>query len=473
MVGAAVPALVAARAPSPLARVRRFAARERLFRHLDQLVVAVSGGPDSLAALLLLRELGEERGFELAAAHFDHQLRPGSAADRDFVAGLCERLGVPCVTGEGDVRLAATESRAGIEETARRLRYQFLAFAAERRGAGAVATGHTADDHAETVLHHVLRGSGVRGARGMLPSAPLPGAPALRLVRPLLPLTRADALAVCEAAAVAPRMDETNDSPAATRNRIRHDLLPRLRAENPAADAALLGLAESARELFRAVEQDADLAQPRARVPGACVFELDALRALGAEARLLVLEREAAFLKADVTANRTRLRNLAAALERGAGQAAFGGLAVEVSAGLVRLSAGADEPPAAIGERFVNLPGVTLAGDRALRAATEPFPDEAGASPAAAVSAARVEGALRLRSLRPGDRMDYHGHVRKVSGILKAARVPVWERRGLVAVAGRETVVAVLGDGVALADAPADGDLLHFRLASPPARQGV
>lgn len=468
---------MAARVPPPLARVRRFAARERLFRRLDALVVAVSGGPDSLAALLLLRELGEECGFELAAAHFDHQLRPDSAADRDFTANLCERLGIPCVTGEGDVRQAAAESRAGIEETARRLRYRFLAFAAERRSAGAVATGHTADDHAETVLHHILRGSGVRGARGLAPAAPLPDAPALRLLRPLLPLSRADTLAVCEAAGVEPRADETNASPAATRNRIRHDLLPRLREENPSVDAALIGLAESARELFRAVESAADLAQPRTRAPGACVFELDALRALGAEARLLVLEREAAFLKADARANRTRLRNLADVLERGAGRAAFGELAVEASAGLVRLSAGAEEPPAPLEERFVNLPGVTLAGDRALQAATAPFPDEAGAAPAASVSPASVDGALRLRSPRPGDRMAYRGHVRKVSGILKTARVPVWERRGLVALAGRELVAAVLGDGVALAaDAPADADgdeRLHFRLARPSGRQGA
>lgn len=468
---------MAARVPPPLARVRRFAARERLFRRVDALVVAVSGGPDSLAALLLLREMGEECGFELAAAHFDHQLRPDSAADRDFTASLCERLGIPCVTGEGDVRQAAAESRAGIEETARRLRYRFLAFAAERRGAGAVATGHTADDHAETVLHHILRGSGVRGARGLAPAAPLPDAPALRLLRPLLPLSRADTLAVCEAAGVEPRADETNASPAATRNRIRHDLLPRLRGENPSVDAALIGLAESARELFRAVESAADLAQPRTRAPGACVFELEALRALGAEARLLVLEREAAFLKADARANRTRLRNLADVLERGAGRAAFGEIAVEASAGLVRLSAGAEEPPAPIGERFVNLPGVTVAGDRALQAATAPFPDEAGASPAASVSPASVDGALRLRSPRPGDRMAYRGHVRKVSGILKTARVPVWERRGLVALAGRELVAAVLGDGVALAaDAPADADgdeRLHFRLARPSGRQGA
>ena len=458
-----------AHSPPPLERVRRFAGRERLFRGLAKLVVAVSGGPDSVAALLLLRELGEAHGFEVAAAHFDHQLRPESAADRDFVADLCERLDVPCMTGEGDVPLAAAEMRAGMEETARRLRYQFLAFAAERQGAGAVATGHTAGDHAETVLHHLLRGSGVRGMRGMLPRAPLPGMPSLQLIRPLLSISRADTVAVCEAAGIEYRRDETNADPAATRNRIRHHVLPLLREENPAVETAILGLAESARELFRDVERAADLAQPRERAPGAVVFELGTLRALGGEARLLLLEREAAFLKASVEANRTRLRNLDAVLAKGAGRVAFGGVTVEVSAGLARLTGGEDEEaPAPFPEQFVNLPGVTKVGGHVLQAATGPFPEQEGAPPAAAVPAARVEGALRLRALRPGDRMWHRGYRRKVSGVLKNARVPAWERPRLVAVAGKEDVVAVLGANVALAGGCEGEDCYHFRLAPPP-----
>jgi len=453
--------------PSPPERVRRFAERERLFRRLEKLVVAVSGGPDSVAALLLLHELGQEAGFEVVAAHFDHKLRPDSTADREFVTDLCERLGVPCMTGEGDVGLAAFDMRTGIEETARRLRYQFLAFAAERQGAGAVATGHTADDHVETVLHHLVRGSGVRGMRGMLPSAPLPGMPSLKLIRPLLPLARSDTVAVCEAAGIDYRRDETNDDLGATRNRIRHVVLPQLREENPAVDDAILGLAESARDLFRTVERSADSAQPRDRTPGSVVFDLDTLRSLGSEARLLVFERESAFLKAEVDANRTRLRNLDGVLAKGTGQVAFGGLTVEVSAGHARLSAGdGEEEPAPFPEQFVNLPGITRAGERVLQAATDPFPDPD--PPAAAVPADRIEGALRLRSLVPGDRMQFRGYRRKVSGILKNARVPAWERGDLIALAGRDDVVAILGPNLALADGGEGDDCYYFRLAPPP-----
>ena len=459
-----------ARTPSPLQRVRLYGERERLFRRLDKVVVAVSGGADSVAALLLLREIGEEHGFEVVAAHFDHHLRRDSTADRDFVTDLCERLDVPCMTGEGDVPFAAMEMRTGVEETARRLRYQFLAFAAERQGAGAVATGHTSGDLVETVLHHIVRGSGVRGMRGMLPTAPLPGMPSLKLIRPLLTLPRAATVAVCEAAGIEYREDETNAELAATRNRIRHTILPQLREENASVDTAILGLAESARELFRAVETSADLAQPRARTPGSVVFELETLRALGSEARLLLLEREAAFLKADVDANRTRLHNLGAVLARGAGRVAFGGMTVEVSVGSVRLSDGREEDPSPpLPEQFVNLPGVTKSGDNVLQAATSPFPDSDGGPPAVAVPSDSIEGALRLRALRPGDRMRYRGFRRKVSGVLKTARVPAWERGDLVALAGKEDVVAILGANVAIADGCEGEDCYYFRLAPPPA----
>lgn len=454
--------------PSPLDRVQRFADREQLFRRVEKVVVAVSGGADSVAALLLLRELGEARGFAVVAAHFDHHLRRDSVADRDFVTDLCERLDVPCMTGEGDVPLAAAEMRTGIEETARRLRYQFLAFAAERQGAAAVATGHTSDDLVETVLHHIVRGSGVRGIRGMLPGAPLPGMPSLRLIRPLLALPRAVTVAVCEAAGIDYRRDETNAELTATRNRIRHTVLPLLREENPAVDTAILGLAESARELFRSVERSGDLAQPEGRKPGSVVFDIDTLRALGSEGRLLVLEREAAFLKAEVDANRTRLHNLDSVLTRGTGRVTFGGLTAEVSTGFVRLSDGHEAEILPLPEQFVNLPGVTKSGDCVLQAATGPFPDQETGPAAVAVPTDRIEGALRMRPLLPGDRMRYRGLRRKVSGILKSARVPAWDRDGLIALAGREEVVAVLGPSVALSDGCEGEDCYYFRLAPPP-----
>ena len=464
MVGAPFPQVVSEQALDPLERVRRFADREQLFRGIEKLVVAISGGADSVAALLLLCELGKNHGFAVVAAHFDHHLRRDSTADRDFVTDVCEQLGVPCMTGEGDVPLAASEMKTGIEETARHLRYQFLAFAAERQGAGAVATGHTSNDHVETVIQHILRGSGVRGIRGMLPSSPLPGMPSLNLIRPLMCLPRETTEVVCKTAGIEYRQDETNAQPVATRNRIRRSLLPQLREENPSVDSAILGLAESARELFRFVENSVDLAQPNNRKPGSVVFELETVRDLRSEWRLLLLEREAAFLRAQVDTNRTRLRNLEAVLVRGSGQVVFGDVMVEASVGFVRFSTNQESYSELFQEQFVNLPGITRVGELALQAATTPFLDLG--LPAVKVPVDRIEGALRLRPLRSTDRMHYRGFSRKVSGILKKAeRVPVWDRSSLLALAGAGDVLAVLGVDVAIDDGCEGEDCYYFRLA--------
>ena len=455
----------------PIERMRRWTERERIFRGVSHLVVAVSGGPDSVAALLTLNALREQHAFSLAVAHFDHQLRPDSGDDLAFVRDLCEQLGVKCLTGEGDVASAAAEGGRGIEETARLLRYQFLAFAAERERAEAVATGHTTDDQAETVLQRIVRGSGVRGIRGMLPESPLPGAPAIRLVRPLLPLTRSDTVAICEAEGVVPREDPTNATLGPLRNRIRHEVLPGLRALNPSVDEALIGLAESARELFTDVERAADLAQPEDRGFGGSVFALDDLRALPNEALSLVVEREAAFLKLEVEVNRTQLRNLGDVIAAGEGAVALGEVEAEASSGSLRVGRPA-EPVEPFDPVVLNVPGATLAGGWRIEVATAPFPAGDGVP----VAADGRDGALRARPLEPGDRIVRNGIERKVSTALKNERIPLWRRRTLVAIAGRARVAAVLGEGVAIgADAGASDDALYVRAVSvaPSAAPGI
>ena len=126
---------------------------------------------------------------------------------------------------------------------------------AEKEQADAVATGHTADDQVETVLMRIIRGSGVRGIRGMLPVTEVPGGGAQRLVRPLLELHRGDTLAICQESGIAPLHDPSNDDPRFTRNHVRHETLAALRAVNPDVGDALLGLAASAREVFEGVEK--------------------------------------------------------------------------------------------------------------------------------------------------------------------------------------------------------------------------
>ena len=213
-------------------------------------VVAVSGGADSTALLLILSELADELGIVIHVAHFDHRARPKqSAEDADFVAKLANRVGAP-------IRVGRAEKPTKTEDAARIARYEFLRRAAREIGATAIATGHTRDDQAETVLLHLTRGSGLAGLAGMRP---------LRegIARPLLAIGRAETVAVCRAARIRPRIDPTNRSLKFARNRVRLEVLPKLAKINPRASEAIARFAEAAAELQ--IEDDVDIAQALAR----------------------------------------------------------------------------------------------------------------------------------------------------------------------------------------------------------------
>ena len=426
-----------------LQTVTAFAKKERMFRRVSRLLVAVSGGGDSLATLLLLLRLRDEFGFEVLAAHFDHKLRESSLDDLEYVRGVCEGLGVKYISGEGDVAGAAEQSDEGVEATARRARYEFLAFAAGKERAEAVATGHTFDDQAETVLQRVVRGSGVRGLRGMLPVSPLPGAEAIRLVRPLLPLRREQTLALCSEAGIEPLTDPSNADLSMQRNRIRHETLGYLRELNPSVADALVRLAQNARESFAPVEESSTLTQPLSRGSEGSVFSRDAVQALSSDARTLIIERESGFLKTETLVNSTLLANLDDILRGDAGRVGFGETEVEVSGGLVRIGK-LDTGFADVPETVLTVPGVVAAGGWRITVATDPIPVGEGAI-GGTVSMAAACLLLRVRSLRSGDRVMRPDGARRVSALLADAKVPAWQRRRLIAVATKDAVVALLG----------------------------
>ena len=210
-------------------------------------VVAVSGGPDSLALAHALCALRDDLRLSLHVAHLDHGLRAAAAeADAEFVRRTMSSLEISVTLDKVDVPAFGAEHHLSIEDAARRLRYRFLARVAAEHGADAVALGHTLDDQAETVLMRIVRGTGLDGLRAMsvVSQLPVDGKP-LPLFRPLLHLPRSATLEYCTENRLAPRLDESNLSTDLTRNSIRLELMPALEAYNPSVRSALGRLAES------------------------------------------------------------------------------------------------------------------------------------------------------------------------------------------------------------------------------------
>lgn len=193
-------------------------------------IVGVSGGPDSLCLMDLMRQAG----FSILVAHFNHKLRETSDVEAGMVESLAERFGLPFVGGSADVNGYAEERKLSIEEAARMLRYKFLFRVAREQQAQAVAVGHTADDQVETVLMHFLRGAGLNGLKGMSHRVVIQEFDvSMPLVRPLLEFWREATEAYCAGQGLHPLYDPSNESTDFLRNRIRHHLIPDLESYNP------------------------------------------------------------------------------------------------------------------------------------------------------------------------------------------------------------------------------------------------
>jgi len=218
-----------------------YAEKKKLFRKGDRILAAVSGGADSTALLVVLQGLRERFGYELAALHVNHSLR-GGAADRDeqFVKDLCREKSIPCLSYKVEVRPFAKQNHLSIEEAARILRYRAIEDAAESTGATCIAVAHHKNDQAETVLFQMIRGSGLRGLSGM---APVREAGAefgiknrhLRVIRPLLSVDKDEILQFLRDGNIPWCEDETNALDDASRNILRHKVIPVLTGIRPDA----------------------------------------------------------------------------------------------------------------------------------------------------------------------------------------------------------------------------------------------
>jgi len=230
-----------------LNKLLAFIRRYELLSPGDRVVCAVSGGADSIALLFALYLLAPKLSVTLEAAHFNHCLRGDeSDADADFVKEFCAGYQIPLYMGQGKV----VAGNKGLEAAARTARYAFL-----EQLSGKIATAHTADDNAETLLMHMIRGTGLKGLGGI---APVRG----KLIRPMLEVTRQDVLAFLEEYHLPWREDSTNQSELFLRNRVRHGIMPLLRAENPAAALSLSQMALQLREDEAALAAQAEKQEP-------------------------------------------------------------------------------------------------------------------------------------------------------------------------------------------------------------------
>lgn len=442
---------------SLLARVRSFAARHAMWHPATPIVAAVSGGSDSVAMLLLLHDLHLAGELRLAAvAHCNHQIRPEAAGDEDFCRALAARLALPFVAAAIDVPALARERRQSIEVAARAARRSFLDRARLETGAERIAIAHTRDDQAETLLLHVVRGTGTRGLTGIRPSG-------AHRVRPLLWATRRELQAMLAGRGEAWREDATNADLTHPRNRVRHELMPYLeRHFNPQVQEALARLSDIARA------DDAMLTRA----------------ATAAAASLITVT------PSDVRLERRALTLLPTALARRAVQAAWRATGAATTAGLADVDCILDMARQLRG-------GAELAGVRAepsgdfvvlvsrgrLRVparfcldlpvpghvsepiagwsleAEGPLPAEDAARIAAAgedaiivaVAAEALEWPLIVRSRRPGDRLrplGLGGRHKKVQDLLVDRKVSRLERDGIPIVTDRQDrLIWVAGHG--------------------------
>jgi tRNA(Ile)-lysidine synthase len=479
-----------------LSQVRRTIENHGLLARGDGVVVGVSGGPDSLCLLHVLLCLRDEYGLRLHVAHLHHGARGADAdADAEFVAALAAGWELPATVEGQDVPTLAREHRLAFEEAARRVRYAFLARVAGEVGACKIAVGHNADDQAETVLMHFLRGAGPAGLRGMLPATPITDYRMIEaigmqdagckiqdscilhpasciIIRPLLEVPRADIERYCAEHGLEPRFDRSNLDTTFFRNRLRHELLPLLETYNPNVRARLrhtAAVVAADYELLAQLQEQAWSDVAREELEAAIVFDRAAWRALPVALQRAVLRRAVYRLRRSLRdvdfIHVEDARCVGLSGETGAQATLPGGLALAV--GYDTLTVGdegdagppPDEPLLWSDEPLpVQAPGVTPLpqSEWVLRAE---LPEEWSLQRVADTpdpwtayfDADALAGPLALRPRRRGDRFrpqGMEGHSVKVSAFLINRKVPrAWRDRVPLLVAG-DAIAWVCGQRV-------------------------
>jgi tRNA(Ile)-lysidine synthase len=414
-----------------LRQVQQTIQEYQMFERGHTVLVAVSGGADSMVLLQALWQLRDLLALQLCVAHLNHQMRPNALEDARFVETTAHHLGLRCICGRSDVPTYQRQHRLSPEDAARRVRYAFLRATAAQLGAERIAVGHTADDQAETVLLHLLRGSGLQGLGGM---APVHGP----IVRPLMQVSHADIVAYAQTHRILFRDDPSNDQRQYTRNRIRLDLIPALRQHYnsrlvPALcrTAQLLADDEAA---LQAIAHRHFLAARLAAVPGAVSLQVDALTSLPLGLQRRVLREALAEVTGGLQGVTARhIAAILALLQSEARNKWLGmprGVVVERRYGVLLIHR---EVPSAIVHVDVPLPipgvcrvealGVTIVSAQLPRhAAAGPFPS----GDVTWLDADSVGPDVRVRTRRSGDRLHPLGcvYAKTLKTFLIDAKIP-------------------------------------------------
>lgn len=396
-----------------LAAIRRYG----LVRPGDRVICAVSGGADSMALLWCMWLLKEKLGISVEAAHFNHNLRgEESARDAEFVARFCGFHDIPLHLGQGNV----VPGPKGVEAAARTARYGFL------RGLdGIVATAHTADDNAETVLMHLLRGTGLRGLGGITPKSD-------RLIRPMLDVTRDEVEGFLAEHWVKFITDSSNETDAFLRNRLRHHVMPLLKAENPSIATGLSSAAQRLRQDAQLLEELASAIDPT---------DVAALRAAPAPLRRRAIE---GFLKAhgfpEPAAGHIQQAEALVFSENPSARASFGPLTLRRCYG--RLAA--DREPVTLTARplppdgLTELPEIGAAVRTAVVSGLDTEADGFTVCP---------EGPMTIRSRLAGDQITLPGGTKRLKKLFIDRKIPQWDRLAVPVIADSRGVLGVRGVG--------------------------
>lgn len=396
----------------------------------DHVICAVSGGKDSMALLHVLWSLGPNLGLRVTCAHMNHLLRGAeSQRDADFVRDVCQRWGIPLETAEADVAGYAQAHHMGLEEAARTLRYDFLLKLDPR---AKVATAHTAGDNLETVLMHLLRGSGLHGLTGI---PPVRG----QIIRPLLAVSREEISAYLQANHIPHVEDSTNALDNCQRNRIRHHVLPLLAAENPNLAETVTRLTQVLRQEDEFLEQCAQEALDSAGKDG--VLPLAVLLCQPQALQYRMLRR---FL-ASVPELSARHLDAAAALCRSETPSARcdlpGGYTLARIYDALALLPPRDAVPTP--EPIVLTPGAYSFGPWLVTCREGPAPASLPRD-TLALDRRSMPGTLTLRTRLPGDKITLSGGTKKLSRLLIDLKIPAHQRDMLPVVSTEDTVLAVL-----------------------------